>query len=175
MSVPASTTFPTTIEDQLILIPNGAPGTIEFCYVDWNTVGNIVKGSGTKKTLFKAGQSVTLSFVLNSGAGGSDIEFEVFDVCYGLNADITAGLVQGSGNTLKLSAPNATVRGDLTGEGNVTSDDAVYLLRYTLFPDAYPIEDPVGKADFTGEGNVTSDDAVYLLRHTLFPETYPLN
>ena len=171
---PDSTTFPTTVEDQLILIPNGVPGTIEFCYVDWATVESIVKGSGTKKTRFKAGQSVTLAFTLNSGAGGSDIEFEVYDVCYGLNSDITAGLIEGSGSTLKLSAPNATVRGDLTGEGNVTSDDAVYLLRYTLFPAAYPIDDPVANADFTGEGPVTSDDAVYLLRYTLFPEAYPI-
>ena len=29
--------------------------------------------------------------------------------------------------------------GDLTGDGNVTSDDAVYLLRHTLFPSYYPL------------------------------------
>ncbi len=137
--VPASTTFPTAIDDQLIRIPNGAPGTVEFCYIDWTTVESVVKGSGTKKTLFKAGQSVDLSFTLNTGAGGSDIEFEIYDVCYGLNSEITAGLTEGSGSTLKLSAPEPTVRGDYTGDGGVTSDDAVYLLRYTLFPAAYPI------------------------------------
>ena len=33
------------------------------------------------------------------------------------------------------------IKGDFTGDGLVTSDDAVYLLRYTLFPEAYPICD----------------------------------
>ncbi len=61
--------------------------------------------------------------------------------------------------------------GDIDGDGNVTSDDAVYLLRYTLFPESYPV---TGFADFDGDGNVTSDDAVYLLRYTLFPANYPL-
>ncbi len=60
---------------------------------------------------------------------------------------------------------------DFDGNGKTTSDDAVYLLRYTLFPDAYPIED---FADFDGNGRITSDDAVYLLRYTLFPDAYPI-
>lgn len=33
------------------------------------------------------------------------------------------------------------LRGDFTGDGRVTSDDAVYLLRYVLFPNDYPICD----------------------------------
>ena len=61
--------------------------------------------------------------------------------------------------------------GDINLNNKVTSDDAIYLLRHTLFPESYPI--PVG-ADFTGDGKVTSDDAIYLLRHTLFSESYPL-
>ena len=66
---------------------------------------------------------------------------------------------------------NTDVRGDYTGDGEVTSDDAVYLLRYTLFPNSYPV---YSDADFTGDGEVTSDDAIYLLRYTLFPESYPI-
>ncbi|MBO4217445.1 MAG: hypothetical protein J5940_05845 [Clostridia bacterium] len=61
--------------------------------------------------------------------------------------------------------------GDLDGNGTITSDDAVYLLRYTLFPDYYLVE---AFADFDHNGNITSDDAVYLLRYTLFPEYYPI-
>ena len=61
--------------------------------------------------------------------------------------------------------------GDIDGNGEVTSDDAVYLLRHTLFADSYPVN---CFADFDGNGEVTSDDAVYLLRHTLFPTQYLL-
>ena len=61
--------------------------------------------------------------------------------------------------------------GDIDHNGNITSDDAVYLLRHTLFPEYYPVTD---FADFDHNGNITSDDAVYLLRYTLFPNYYPL-
>ena len=53
----------------------------------------------------------------------------------------------------------------------VNSDDAIYLLRYTLQPSAYPIEQ---SGDMNGDGKVNSDDAIYLLRHTLRPSDYPL-
>ncbi len=66
---------------------------------------------------------------------------------------------------------SANVLGDFDGNEKVTSDDAVYLLRYTLFPETYPVSD---FADFDHNEKITSDDAVYLLRYTLFPETYPL-
>ena len=65
----------------------------------------------------------------------------------------------------------AAATGDFDGDGNVTSDDAEFLLRHTLFPGFYRIS---GYADYDHDGTVTSDDAVYLLRHTLFPESYSL-
>ena len=70
------------------------------------------------------------------------------------------------------SNESAGVLGDFDGDEKVTSDDAVYLLRHTLFPAQYPV---TGFADFDHDSNVTSDDAVYLLRHTLFAEQYPIS
>ena len=62
--------------------------------------------------------------------------------------------------------------GDMNGDYQVTDADAIYLLRYTLFPDSYPIDQD---GDFNLDGQVTDADAIYLLRHTLFPENYPLS
>ena len=75
--------------------------------------------------------------------------------------------------TIDIEAESAAeyIVGDMDGDGNVDSDDAVHLLRYTLFPEYYYILQP---GDMNNDGYVTSDDAVYLLRHTLFPEFYPL-
>ena len=60
---------------------------------------------------------------------------------------------------------------DFDGSGKITSDDAVYLLRHTLFPGFYPINPA---HPFYGDRSPTSDDAVYLLRYTLFPAQYDL-
>lgn len=64
------------------------------------------------------------------------------------------------------------IPGDVNGDDAVTKDDAIYLLRYVLFPDKYPLE---ADGDIDVDGDVDKDDAIYLLRHVLFPEKYPLN
>ena len=61
--------------------------------------------------------------------------------------------------------------GDADGDGNITADDAIFLLNYTL--------DPAGcelccGGDTNGDGIVNSDDAIYLLNYTLDKESYPL-
>ncbi|MBO4795347.1 MAG: hypothetical protein J5547_04625, partial [Clostridia bacterium] len=61
--------------------------------------------------------------------------------------------------------------GDLDRDGDVDSDDAIYLLRHVLFGESYPI---YAYADFDGSGRVSSNDAIYLLRHVLFGDSYPL-
>ncbi len=61
--------------------------------------------------------------------------------------------------------------GDLDGNEDVNSSDAVYLLLYTFFPEDYPINQ---NSDLDNSGRVDSGDAIYLLMHTFFPEDYPL-
>ncbi len=87
---------------------------------------------------------------------------EIVTVCDG-NATYTAAFVLSS------------IPGDFDGNGEVTQDDAVYLLLHTMFGEAfYPLNGAY--ADINGDGTVDQDDAVYLLLHTMFGESfYPLN
>ncbi|MBO4501254.1 MAG: dockerin type I repeat-containing protein [Clostridia bacterium] len=59
------------------------------------------------------------------------------------------------------------VKWDYNNSGVITSDDAIYLLRYTLFPDQFPVTQ---SGDVNGDGSVDSDDAIRLLRFLLFGE-----
>ncbi len=61
--------------------------------------------------------------------------------------------------------------GDLDGEEGISSNDAIYLLMHTFFPEEYPVSQ---ESDFDNNGTVDSNDAIYLLMHTFFPEEYPL-
>lgn len=63
------------------------------------------------------------------------------------------------------------VIGDFNGDEQVTDGDALYLLRFTLFSDRYPI---AGDGDVNRDGTITDADALYLLRYTLFADRYPL-
>ena len=62
--------------------------------------------------------------------------------------------------------------GDLDGNSGITTDDAIYLLFYTYFPERYPINQCV---DYDGNGKESVDDAIYLLFHVNYPELYPLS
>ena len=63
------------------------------------------------------------------------------------------------------------IRGDVNDDGRQDSDDAIYLLRHTMNPARYPINQ---SGDMNGDGRQDSDDAIYLLRHTMNPTRYPL-
>ncbi len=65
------------------------------------------------------------------------------------------------------------IRGDFDADGDVDSNDAIYLLYYTqLGGENYPLSQ---SGDVNGDGYVNSDDAVYLVYYTFFGSyEYPL-
>ena len=76
-------------------------------------------------------------------------------------------------DTVVISGSVKTLlRGDMDNNGKVDSNDAIYLLRYTLLPTQYPITQD---GDMDGNGKTDSNDAIYLLRYTLEPKKYPLH
>jgi hypothetical protein len=60
---------------------------------------------------------------------------------------------------------------EISGDGTLSSADALYLLRHTIMNDLYPINQ---SGDVNGDSKVNSADAIYLLRHTIMPGIYPL-
>lgn len=79
--------------------------------------------------------------------------------------------LNGKVRTVEFTIASGSVLGDVDGSGLVDSNDAIYLLRYTLDSAKYPINQD---GDMNGDGSVNSDDAIYLLRFTLSPDRYPL-
>ena len=123
----------------------------------------------------------------------TDLNGEIFKLTFRINDDAEAGeYAIGCTVTAKTKpaggvetvVPVATVNGyvtvrdyllgDMTDDGYVDADDAIYLLYFTLFGEAmYPVNQD---ADFNNDGFVDADDAIYLLYHTLFGDSmYPLN
>lgn len=80
---------------------------------------------------------------------------------------------QAGGRAVYTTSESFTqLRGDMNGDGGVSDADALYLLRFTLFQDRFPIYQ---SGDVNGDGDVTDADALYLLRYTLFPDRFPLS
>ena len=80
------------------------------------------------------------------------------------------GVLQG--NKLVLTS---TLAGDMDGNNELNTNDAVYLLLHVMFDEEdYPIADGAF-TDVNGSGTVNTDDAVYLLLHVMFgAEDYPI-
>lgn len=65
----------------------------------------------------------------------------------------------------------AAAHGDFNGDGRISSQDAVWMLRHVLEPQGDAADQ---SSDFNGDGKVDTQDALYLLRYALRPEAYPL-
>lgn len=74
--------------------------------------------------------------------------------------------------TIKTYAAEDYVLGDVNGDDFVDDRDAIQLLRHTLFPSIFQINQPY---DFNGDGKEDSADAIWLLNHTVSPSEYKLN
>lgn len=128
---------------------------------------NGVMAFGENKEI--TGDICTLTFLIKEG---------VEDCTIAIDCTATAKKKDG---VQEISVPLVTVAGsvsvanvmygDVDGNESITSDDAIYLLYFTLLPEEYPINQ---ECDFDKDGVVSSDDAIYLLYHTLLPDEYPL-
>ena len=115
------------------------------------------------------GAILTLTFAVSETAADGDytIDCKVTVNSRQGNLDVPLNIKTESG---KVSVASY-ILGDINDDGVINSDDAIYLLRYTLLPNDYPIKQ---SGDMNNDGVVNSDDAIYLLRYTLLPNDYPL-
>lgn len=75
-------------------------------------------------------------------------------------------------NDICICGAQKYIKGDVNNDGIVDDADVEYLLYYTIFPDEWPVNQPI---DFNGDGAEDDADAEYLLYYTIFPEDNPLN
>ena len=74
-----------------------------------------------------------------------------------------------------VGEPQTGIPGDMDGDGEKSTEDAVYLLLHIMFGATdYPIATGI-RLDLDGSSAVDTNDAVYLLLHVMFGATdYPL-
>lgn len=151
--------------------------------VDPNAGGTL---SGTVKSFGSTTDPVTVQ-LFKSGSSSAAYNTTV----KGTSASYTiSGIVPGT-YTMKVSKKNHVtreysvtvsagtqtqnaqihLRGDVNGDGAVNKTDALHLLKHTILPSVYTINQ---SGDMNGDGAVNKADALYLLKHTILPAAYPL-
>ena len=63
--------------------------------------------------------------------------------------------------------------GDMDEDGEVSINDAIYLVNAAMFPDTYPISSGQ-RTDYNNDGTFDMNDAIYLFNHVMFPDAYPI-
>ncbi len=159
-------------------------GTLSSCYyfADSETDSQ----SGITAVNLKQCRSGEVAFLLGS-AWGQIIGKEDFPVLNGMkvykttedspcpgytnNADGIKEHEYEDGFCKWCGAPEFTADNyDVNGDGEITTDDVLYLLRYTILPGRYPLASGFD-ADFDGDGFVTAKDAVSLMNSIGSTET----
>ena len=147
-----------------------APQTLSGGYRIPDSVQTVASGAFTNcgQLTVLSIPATLLSVEENAWVGGESLQ----TVCFRGEEAAWSQVVIGSGNeALQQKLCYGYILGDINEDANVDDADAMYLLRYTLFPSRYPIAQ---SGDVDGSATVDDADALYLLRHTLFPSRYPL-
>ena len=135
----------------------------------WPKTGTVTGDNVNVRT--GAGTSYNIAYKLNTGDTVTIYETATAN-------GLTWGLLEDS-NWICLTyvsfdsteTDTTTLKGDVNGDGQVNKDDAIYLLRYIVYPDKYPI---TVSGNVNGDSATDKDDAIYLLRYVVYPDKYPL-
>lgn len=152
---------------------------LELVSGEWKANNSIISNVNIEK------KTAVIAFGENTDCNGDlfvltfKVNENIADDNYAVSCDITAKRKDDTGEKeVSITSISGGIeviniqKGDVNGDNEVSSDDAIQLLYYTLLPDLYPINQD---GDFDGNGEVNSDDAIYLLYYTLLPDLYPLH
>ena len=113
------------------------------------------------------------------GDGTSDLLIKQITTslgCWSTDAELLNRLRTAAGNL--IAAKYEFKKGDVDGDGRITIDDAVTVLRYAVLGDAYVSLfgelTYTGSLDFCRDGVIDVNDAFTLFIYSMFPKLYPL-
>ena len=141
--------------------------TYSSAYIDYIVIFKNHDGSILSSNTYHYGDTVTIPSAPQKPNDG-DISYTFV----GWDKEVSTTCNANATYIATFKVAEQEMLGDTNSDDTLNSDDAIYLLKHSLFPDMYPINQT---SDFDGNGETNSDDAIYLLKHTLFPDMYPLH